>query len=419
MPSSENNPIIADPKSVGLSIERLRQIKVANQRHIRPNQLAGTVSLVARHGQVAYFEAEGQLSKETGQAMPLDAIFRIYSMTKPVVCTAMMMLVERGQVRLSDPVSAYIPKFQDLKVYAGGSGEQMTYAALERPITVRDLFTHTSGLTYHFLEDSPVEALYRDRPLPGNFTLEQFIDGLLELPLAFQPGDRLRYSLAHDALGRLIEVISADALDIFLQRELFEPLGMVDTAFYVPESKWDCFASMYGTFDITGPQNSLSVMYNQVEANTGLIEAPHDFPFRKPHQGLRGGTGLTSTALDYWRFCQMLIDDGLANGERLVSRKSIELMRSNHLPPELLPYEVGGVYSPGYGFGLGMRVMMDVGASGTLGTVGEYGWGGAASTYFLIDPLESLVAIYMTQFQPSGYYTTAADFRVAVYQALI
>lgn len=395
------------------------QISRTSERHIHPEGLAGTVSLVARAGQIAYFESCGQLSREGGQAMPLDAIFQIYSMTKPIVCTAMMLLVERGLIRLNDPVSNYIPKFKELMVYVGGSRERMVYTDLERPVTVRDLFTHTSGLTYHFAEYGPVEMLYRERSLPEAWNLEQFVDGLLDLPLAFQPGERWRYSLGHDVLGRLIEIISGERLDQFLEREIFGPLEMIDTAYYVPESKWERFASMYGSLPIEGQTVTASQWYGDLKIGVRLIQEPKDFRYHAPHPSLRGGTGLTSTTLDYWRFCQMLLNDGLHDGQQLLSRKSIALMRSNHLPAELLPYESGGVYSPGYGFGLGMRVMMDVGESGSLGSVGEYGWGGAASTYFLIDPVEDLIAIFMTQFQPSGHYPTSEDFRTSVYQAVL
>ena len=409
-----------DPENVGLSAERLARIRPAVEQHIGDDKIAGAVTLVARHGEVVHLESIGLMDRERNRPMQADTIFRIYSMTKPIVCTALMILYERGYFQLFDPVHAFIPAFEDLKVYAGGSGSDLEVVDPQRPVTIRDLLTHTSGLTYHFLEYGPVEAMYREAQVCSDQPLAEFVADLLTLPLAFQPGTAYRYSLAHDVVAYLVEVISGQPLDVFLCEQLFEPLGMVDTGFYVPAEKLERFAAMYGAGNVVHPTMTGTKLVDDLESGVNvLVGDPRDSLESAPHQVFRGGHGLVSTAMDYWRFCQMLLNGGELAGQRVLGRKTVELMTTNHVAPELLPFEIGDEYFLGYGYGLGMRVLMDVGQSQTVGTVGEYGWAGAASTYFWIDPEEAFIGVEMASFQPNGYYLIEPTFRVAAYQAIV
>jgi CubicO group peptidase (beta-lactamase class C family) len=407
------------PEAVGLSSERLARIRPAIEKHVADDKIAGVVTLVARRGEVVHLEGVGLMDRENSKPMVPDAIFRIYSMTKPIICTALMTLYEKGGFQLIDPVAKFIPAFQDLQVYAGGEGADIELVDLARPVTVRDLLTHTSGLTYHFLEYGPVEEMYRKAGVSSRKPLSGFVADLLEMPLAFQPGTAWRYSYAHDVVARLIEVISGQSLDVYLRENLFEPLGMVDTGYYVPQNKLDRFTAMYGN-DLGSPDMTFTRWFGDAAQAVGtLIASPTDSLESRPHNVFRGGHGLVSTAQDYYRFCQMLLSGGVLGEERILGRKTVELMTANGLLPELMPYEVGGMYLPGYGFGLGMRVLMDVGQAQIPGSVGEFGWAGAANTYFWIDSQEELIGVLMAQFQPGDFFPVTPDFRVAAYQAIV
>ena len=408
------------PEEVGLSSERLARIRPAVGKHVADDKIAGAVTLVARRGEVVHLECLGLMDRESNKSMQPDTIFRIYSMTKPITCAALMMLYEQGRFQLFDPVSKFIPAFNELKVYESGAGSDIKLVDLQRPVTVRDLLTHTSGLTYHWLEYGHVEEMYRERRVESLKPLSDFVTGLLELPLAFQPGAAWRYSFAHVVVAHLIEILSSRPLDVYLEESLFEPLGMVDTGFYVPECKLDRFASMYGSVEIDRSDTTATKWYGDAEAGVNRrLARPEDSLQAKRHNVLRGGAGLVSTASDYWRFCQMLLNRGELDGGRILGRKTVELMTTNHLPPELMPYEVGGVYSPGCGYGLGVSVLMDVGQCQSVGSEGAYSWGGAATTSFWIDPTEELVGIQMAQFQPSGFHLIAQDFKVMAYQSIV
>jgi len=408
------------PEEVGLSSERLARIRPAIEKHIGDDKIAGAVTLVARRGEVVHLECAGLMDRECNKPMQPDTIFRLYSMTKPITCVALMTLYEHGQFQLFDPVSKFIPSFDGLKVYTDVGNSETRLADLQRPVTVRDLLTHTSGLTYHFLEYGHVEEMYREKQ--GWFTkpLAEFIADLLELPLTFQPGRGWRYSVAHDVVAYLIEIMSGQPLGVYLQENVFKPLGMVDTGFYVPESKLDRFASMYGALSLDESDTTSTKQIEAADAGVNhRLAGPNDSTESQPHKIFRGGVGLVSTAVDYWRFSQMLINMGQLDGERVLSRKTVELMTTNHLPPELMPIEIGGVFFPGYGYGLGVGVLMDLGQCHSLGSEGTYDWGGAANTSFWIDPREKLIGVQMAQFQPSGYHLMANDFRVAVYQSIV
>ncbi|MGB1249604.1 MAG: serine hydrolase domain-containing protein [Candidatus Promineifilaceae bacterium] len=411
---------MTNPESVGLSTARLDRIRTAVGKYIDDSKIAGAVTLVARRGELVHLESTGWQDRESQTPMQTDSIFRIYSMTKPITCTAAMMLYEEGHFALTDPLAKFLPAFADVQVYVSGEGEQMVTEAPLRPITIRDLFTHTSGLSYHFTEYGYVDQLYRDTKQVRDRPLADFVADAAKLPLAFHPGTKWRYSIAHDVLAHVVEVISGQSFDQFLQERLLTPLGMVDTGFYVPEENHDRFTTMYGSISIDETDTSATRWFGlAMMGQNQRLNGPKDSGQSYKHDNLRGGSGLVSTAQDYWRFAQMLLNNGVANGQRFLSRKTIELMRSNHLASALMPYELNGIESPGQGFGLGMTVTVDVGLSQVLGSVGDYGWGGAANTSFWIDPQEELIGVIMTQHQPSSFFPSSADFRTTVYQAIV
>jgi len=412
---------VVTPEEVGLSSKRLERIKPAMQAYVDQKKIAGLSTMVARRGKVAHFEQVGWMDMESNRPLSADAIFRIYSMTKPIVCVALMTLYEQGRFQLFDPVAKYISAFSDLKVLesdeAGGTKE----IDLARPITVRDLLTHTAGLTYDFLEDSPVGELYRQARIGNNAerTLEELVRELTRLPLAWQPGTRWHYSLAIDVAAHLIEVISGQSLNHFLKENIFGPLGMTDTDFYVPPEKRNRLATMYGRPDLLAPDMTFSKLMEAWESGYNeRIDVSKTNPESEPSFA-RGGHGLFSTARDYMRFAQMLLKQGEFEGARILGRKIADLMHMNHLPADLLPYElVSDLPVKGYGFGLGSRVLMNVAESELPGSVGEFGWAGAAKTYYWVDPQEEIVGVLMTQ-DMIEFDLPEKDFQVLTYQALV
>ena len=396
------------PEDVGFSSDRLARVSELSRRYVDGGKLAGLITMLARGGKTFHFEAAGVMDIEAGAPMELDTIFRIYSMTKPITSAAVMMLHEEGHFHLDDPVSTFVPELGDLQVCNGMSQTGPTLSSLDRPITIRHLLTHTSGLSYGFLQDTPVDEMYRkSEPRTFDGTLRDMVTRLGELPLVTQPGNKWRYSVATDVLGYLVEVVSGQPFDRFLKERIFEPLGMADTGFHVPEEKLDRLASVYG------PSR---------ENGIASIETAEVNRYRQPQTLFSGGGGLVSTATDYLRFCQMLLDGGASNGVRILGPKTVDLMTRNHLLPDLMPYAVGegrDTSTQGCGFGLGFKVVMDVAQYGAPGSAGAYSWGGAASTYFWIDPAEELVAILMTQFMPSSHYPIRSQFETATYQALV
>ena len=409
---------IVAPEKVGFSATRLGRIGDLMRRYVDGGKLAGTVSLVSRRGQVVYFDDYGQRDREAGAEMTLDTLFRIYSMTKPITSVAALMLYEDGHFLLDDPIANFLPAFADVQVCVGMDPTGMRLACPERPPTVRDLMRHTAGLSYGWHHDTPVDQAYRDAKMDQRqYSLTEGVDMLAKLPLVYHPGTAWRYSFATDVLGRLVEVWSGEALDEFLQRHIFGPLGMTDTAFQVAPEKIDRFAACY-----TLPNNSGFVADasapSPADAKLLLMEAPATSRFAKPPIFLSGGGGLVASTGDYLRFCQMLLNGGVLDGARILGRKTVELMTMNHLPPELIPIAVS-IPDPGAGFGLGVKVLVDQAASGRLGSPGMYGWGGAATTTFWIDPAEEIIGIFMTQFMPSGYYPVTTQFQRTVYQALV
>jgi CubicO group peptidase (beta-lactamase class C family) len=375
--------------------------------------------MIARRGEIVYEECLGQIDRESERPMRPDTIFRIFSMTKPIVCTALMTLYERGLFQLNQSVASFIPAFNNLKVYAGEGESGPILDNLMQPVTMRHLLTHTSGITYHWLEYGRVEAMYREANLSENVPLDEFVDRLLQMPLAFQPGTAWRYGYSHDVVARLVEVISGRPLDEYLQETIFEPLGMVDTGYWVAAENHDRFATMYGSVNVLEPNTTLTRWFGEAMMGASrYLAGATDCLESSRHNVFRGGHGLVSTAADYMRFAQMLLNGGELNGRRILSRKTLQYMTTNHLAAKLLPYELGGVPSLGQGYGLGFRVMMDLGQSETIGSVGEFGWGGAASTTFWVDPTEELVGVMMSQYQPPVHLLTP-DFKVMAYQAIV
>jgi len=396
----------ATPEQVGLSAKRLERIRPVMQRYVDRKKLAGVLTLVARRGKIAHLECFGMMDLEAGKPMQADALFRLYSMTKPITSVAVMMLYEEGRFQLYDPVSNYIPELTSLKVKHRVTAKGLQLVDAERDMTVRDLLTHTSGLTYDTLEESPIGDMYRQvDPLNATGTLKEMVVKLAQLPLVHLPGSAWRYGVSTDVLGYLVEVVSGMPFEQFLERRLFQPLGMHDTAFYVPKEKIDRLSANYG-LDTTG--------------SIKLIDAPATSTFLSRSTPPHGGDGLVSTAADYLRFCQMLLDGGEIEGARLLSRKTVELMTANHLPDHLVLKLFKGMehLTTGYGFGLGFRVLLNVAEAQTLASVGEYGWTGAASTVFFIDPKEELIGLLLPQLLPMGTYPVDREFHTLVYQAI-
>jgi len=408
---------VTAPEAVGMSSVRLARIRPVMESYVDERGIVGISTMISRRGQVVHAEQFGFQDREADQRMTADAIFRIYSMTKPIVSTALMLLHEEGRFQLEHPVAQYLPAFGSTKVLAGDG----TLADQARPMQVRDLLTHTSGLTYDFMADNPAAQAYRAARIMNDATrsLEAVIDELATLPLAFEPGSRWHYSVGIDVAARLIEVISGQALGEFLRERLFDPLGMTDTGFGVPDAKLNRLCAMYGLPDLIGENYSAVQL---VEAALGgfneRVDVSATYPTDAPDVFVRGGLGLYSTAADYMSFAQMLADGGTVDGQQVIGRKTLELMHSNHLPPELMPIEILGQPMPGMGFGLGSRVLLDVAQTAGTGSVGEYGWAGAAKTYYWVDPTEELVGVFMTQYM-TGVLLPDRDFRSLTYQAII
>jgi len=395
------------PESVGLSSERLQRIDQLIERKIGEGKLVGAVTLVARRGKLVHLAAAGHSDLEAGKPLRSDAIFRIYSMSKPVTTVAAMMLYEEGKFQLDDPVAMYLPEFKDVQVY----GEGGTLVKPKSPMTVRHLMSHTSGLTYGFFGNTPVDRQYRAANLlAGDITLAEFTPRLAKLPLLFHPGEQWNYGVSTDVLGRLVEVWSGLTLEEFLRRRIFEPLGMRDTGFDVPAAKLDRF-----TVNYQWGMNPLAI--GEAAGKRAVGDHPSKSRYASPAKFFSGGGGLVSTAQDYLRFCQMLLGGGALDGVRLLSPKTVQLMTSDHTKHARLP-QVGVTLGGGAGFGLGFKVITDTADNQRIGSVGTFDWSGAASTSFFIDPQEQVVAILMTQKMPFDTRLTA-EFRTAVYQAIV
>ncbi|MDR3497813.1 MAG: serine hydrolase [Parvibaculum sp.] len=404
----------ARPEDMGMSSARLAAIPDFMGSYIDRGKLAGLSTLVSRHGEIVHFESIGQRDRELKLPMERDSIFRIYSMSKPITSLALMMLFEEGHFQLNHEVFRYIPEFKKLRVWAGGTNAQWVTKEPARPMTIRDLLTHTSGLTYGFMNMHPIDRMYRHAGIGGaatsGMTLKDMMAKLADIPLLFSPGEAWNYSVATDVCGYLVEVLSGQPFDEFLQSRIFGPLGMVDTGFFVPEHKLNRFTANYEK----NPQTRETRLVDKSDASS---------TYARPNPFLSGGGGLVSTMTDYWRFCQMILNGGEFEGVRLVSRKTIEFMSSNHLPggrtmKEMSLSSFGELAADGAGFGLGFQVILDPAEAQSIGSPGNLSWGGAASTYFWIDPEEDLVAILMTQLMPSSTYPLRPQLQQLVYAAI-
>lgn len=388
------------PDDLGFSLERLTRITKTMQRYVDDRKSAGIVTLVARQGAVVHLEKYGYQNLEKKTPMALDTLFRIYSMTKPITSVALMILYEQGLVRLEDPVHKYILGFKSVKVLESGG----KLVKPNQDITIRHLLTHTAGLSYGDEADSLIDRLYLQADLENHVhTNEEMTRRITDLPLRFHPGENWHYSYATDIVGYLIELISEVSLSEFLEEQIFSPLGMHETFFKVP----------------TKLKHRLSELYGLTEDKfLGVIDAAVGGDFFDMRRD-SGGAGLVSTIADYFRFTHCMLNKGELDEVQLLGPRTVELMRTNHLPARILPVIYDDKPWPGHGFGLGFSVVLDVTQSDQLGSVGSHGWSGWASTHFWIDPVEEIIGILMLQYIPSRTYPIANDFRNAVYQALI
>ncbi|MGQ8366162.1 serine hydrolase domain-containing protein [Glaciecola sp. 1036] len=385
----------------GFSSQRLSRIDEVMQSYVDEQKLAGNVTLVARNGEIVHFSAHGQRDREAQLPMTKDTIFRIYSMSKPVTAVAALTLWEQGKFHMNDPIEKYLPELANLKVYVSGSGDSMQLEDTHRSIQIIDLFLHTAGFSYGFT-GSEVDKLYQASPIGlGKADPETVLAELAKLPLNHQPGTRWHYGVNTDVLGFLVEKITGMKLGEYMQQVIFDPLEMKDTGFFVKPENVTRFAAIYNA----GENGEATPMQNEPLGDFLTDPAVHN-----------AGGGLTSTAGDYLKFCQMLLNGGELNGVRILGRKTVEYMASNHLPENLVPFGSG---SPGEGYGLAVSVTVDQGQVPYMSSNGDYGWGGAASTYFRIDPKENIVLMSFTQFMPFGYHPYHNDFRNLVYQALV
>jgi len=414
---ADGNKVHVSPaEKVGLSSDRLERIGVVMRRMIDEEKIPGTVTLVARHGQVVHFEATGRRDVANNLPMQTDTIFRLYSQSKPITGAAVMILFEEGHFLLSDPIAKFLPEFAKMRVYLGRKdGEVETEPA--RPITIHHLLTHTSGLTYDFFP-TPVAQMYREAGAVGaapgspHANLKEWCAALAKQPLVAQPGTQWNYSVGMDVLGRLIEVVSGQSFRDFLNQRIFDPLGMVDTDFFVPDAKLDRFAANYSPQPGGGLQ---------------LVDDPQNSPYRELPALEMGGSGLVGTVGDYLRFGQMLLNKGEYQGQRILGRKTVEFMTSNHLTPDFPDDPLTSLFGVmgsggrvwGVGFGITGSVVTNPATAGLPVSKGTFSWGGAATTHFWVDYEEDILGIVHTQLLPDGTYPVRQLMQLLTYQAIV
>lgn len=395
------------PEKVGMSAERLWRVTAMMQGYVDRQEVAGAVGLIARKGKVVYLEAVGQRDAEAKAPMTTDTIFRIASMTKPIASVGLMMQYEQGAFQLIDPVSKWIPEFKEMKVAVPAPAdrriaEPYMLVAATRPITIQNLLTHTAGLpnSYRGITLTDYMKNVEGATKPGE-TIADMIARLAKMPLNFEPGSAWEYGRATDVVGRLEEILSGKPLDVYLREKVFEPLGMKDTYFYLPEEKVGRFAALYKPDE---------------KGKIALVEAPtkESRYVKEPHVYFSGAGGLVSTASDYFRFLQMMLNGGELDGARLLGRKTVELMTTNHIGDK----EVW-LSGPGMGFGLGFAVVKDKGQSALPWSEGSYSWGGAFCTYFWVDPKEEVIGILMAQVRPYTHINIRQDMVVLANQAIV
>lgn len=404
---------LTDPHDVGLNAKRLAAIpQYFQQNYIDRGKLPCVATLVSRGGEVALEDYSGTTHIGEGEPIGPHTIFRIYSMTKPVTSLAAMMLFEEGKLRLDHEVSRFIPEFADVQVFDGGNREDYTTRAPDRPMTILDLFTHTSGITYGFLMQDEPDAIYRKHKIGApTETLLEMSQRIAKLPLSFSPGTQWGYGHSIDVLGAIVEIVAGQPLDEFFRERIFGPLGMDDTDFWVPENKIDRLMACYNKHPLTG------------EISMSDAAGKESKLYSKRPKLLNAGGGLASTVRDYHRFCLMLMRGGTLDGARIISPKTWEFMRQNHLPDGKTIKEMGDktfseARMEGNGFGLGGSVLTDPVASMQPSSLGNFSWGGLASTFFWIDPEEEMVVIQATQMIPSGTYPIRPQLQQLVYAAV-
>ena len=391
----------------GLSPQRLARIDHWVQEEIAAKHKSGVIVLISRHGKIAYQSVHGMADIAAEKPLRLDALFRLYSMTKPITSVALLTLYEQGKFLLTDPLENYIPAFKDVKVYAGQDADgKMRLEAPKRKITIQDVFRHTAGFTYGFFGDTPVDRAYRAAGIDyaKMDSLKQMVDAIAAMPLLYQPGEQWVYSFAHDVQAYLVEFFSGMPFDAYCRRTIFDPLHMNDTVFGVPPALAARFAANYGA---AANGAGLTV-------TSGLIGAPASTEDSYARYATHpfGGSSLSSTAADYLAFSQMLLNGGSLHGVQILSPKTVELMTSNNLPRAVTTWSEGG------GYGLGVEVVTNPALNGGMGTTGRFGWGGYATTSFLIDPKEDMIAIMLTQYTPQDSHFVET-FKTLVYQAIV
>ena len=403
----------ADPAELGFDADRLARLEHHFARYVDDGRLPGFLLAVSRSDRVVALATRGWRDVEADAPVELDTVFRIYSMTKPITSVAAMMLWERGAFELKDPVARFIPAFAGQRVYRSGSALNPTTEPAAEPVRMWHLLTHTAGLTYGFHHAHPVDAMYRSRGFewgwPQDADLQQCCDAWASFPLLFQPGSEWNYSVATDVLGRVVEVVSGQPLDVFLRREILDPLGMHETGFFVPEERQERLAALYSPNPATG-----GLVRNDTMGRAALA----------PPSCLSGGGGLVSTAADYHRFTRMLLGEGELDGVRLLGTRTLRYMTTNHLPDDADLEAFGRplfaeTTFDGVGFGLGFSVVLDPVENKVVSSAGEFAWGGAASTAFWVDPDEEITALFLTQLLPSSTYPLRTQFKQLVYQALV
>lgn len=402
----------------GLSTDRLQRIdRHLTENYIDAGRISGALTLVARRGEMAHFSALGLMDAERNRPTELDTIYRIYSMTKPITAVAMLLLYEEGKFQLSDPLSDYLPEWADTEIWVSGEYPNFKTRPIDRSITIRDLLSHQAGLTLGFF-DNAVDRAYppmlRERQHHlghyGETDLEGMFAQVAKVPLRYAPGTAWQYSVALELCGYLIQVITGKRFDVFLQERLFAPLGMTDTAFNVPDEKLDRFSANYAPADGGGIE---------------LVDDPVTSKFRETPTLFSGGGGLVGTALDYYRLCQMLLNGGELDGERILGRKTIELMTTNHLPngesiaDRALPGMFNTIKHQSVGYGLGVSIGLEPAVSQIAGAAGQYAWGGAAATTFWVDPVEELIVVFMTQLKKTSPSSIPRELQVLVNAAIV
>ena len=403
-----------NPASLGFSAERLERIGTWMDRYVNAGKLPCAATLICRQGEVVFARSVGHQDLESGKPIEMDSIFRIFSMSKPLTSVAVMMLYEEGNFQLDDPISRFIPSLTNPTVVVSNVDGQLQTRPTKGPITIKQLLTHTAGFTYGWTEEFSLGEMYQQAGLdfwPNSGVLADVVDRASELPLLFEPGSRFGYGISTDILGRFVEVISGQSLAAFMQQRVFEPLGMIDTGFSIAADKLDRLTTLY---EATGESNTLAPVDTP---GTTLFAAENVTTFS-------GGGGLLSTPADYLQFAEMLRCRGEFNGVRLLGPRTVDFMIQNHLPGDLAQmgdtdFDGWSIAGEGVGFGLGFSVVLDSVQARTLCSVGEFSWGGMASTVFWVDPVEDITAMFLTQLTPSNTYSLRRELRVLVNQALV